>query len=104
MCIRESLRGELADPDSQVLQQPIYAQNETRSIYPEILNIYISSLLNGDINQDGNCNVQDIILMINHIIETTLLSEAQIYLADMNNDGTVDIMDIIMVINIIIER
>jgi len=32
-----TLRGELADPDSQVLQQPIYAQNETRSIYPEIL-------------------------------------------------------------------
>tara|TARA_B100000029_G_scaffold469676_1_gene507781 strand:- start:1545 stop:2141 length:597 start_codon:yes stop_codon:yes gene_type:complete len=32
-----TLRSKLADPDSQVEQQPVYAQNETRSIYPEIL-------------------------------------------------------------------
>jgi hypothetical protein len=69
-----------------------------------ILNIYISSLLNGDINQDGDCNVQDIILMINHIIGAVMLSDDQVALADINNDGAVDIMDIIMVINIIIER
>ena len=69
-----------------------------------ILNIDISSMLNGDINGDGNCNVQDIILMINHILDAMPLSDDQVVLADMNHDGTVDIMDIIMVINIIIER
>ena len=61
-------------------------------------------MLNGDINGDGNCNVQDIILMINHILDAMPLSDDQVTLADMNHDGTVDIMDIIMVINIIIER
>ena len=33
----ESVRGSLSDPDSSVEQQPEYAQNETRSIKPEIL-------------------------------------------------------------------
>ena len=69
-----------------------------------ILNIEISSTLDGDVNQDGGCNVQDIILMINHIIGAVPLSAEQYPLADMNSDGGVDIMDIIMVVNIIIER
>ena len=68
------------------------------------LNIEISPTIDGDVNQDGGCNVQDIILMINHIIEAAPLSDEQYPLADMNSDGGVDIMDIIMVINIIIER
>ena len=69
-----------------------------------ILNIEILGLSDGDINQDGSCNVQDIILMINHIMGNQELTEDQENIADMNNDGTIDIMDIILVINIIIER
>ena len=53
---------------------------------------------------EGGCNVQDIILMINHIIEAAPLSDEQYPLADMNSDGGVDIMDIILVVNIVIER
>ena len=68
------------------------------------LNIEISPTIDGDVNQDGGCNVQDIILMINHIIEAAPLSDEQYPLADMNGDGGVDIMDIILVVNIIIER
>ena len=33
----EKLRGKLADPDSDIVQQPVYAQNEFRSIRPDIL-------------------------------------------------------------------
>ena len=33
----EKLRGKLADPDSDIMQQPVYAQNEFRSIRPDIL-------------------------------------------------------------------
>ena len=68
------------------------------------LNIEISPTIDGDVNQDGGCNVQDIILMINHIIQAAPLSDEQYPLADMNSDGGVDIMDIILVVNIIIER
>ena len=56
----------------------------------------------GDINQDGTCDVIDIILMINHIIEDEILTDDQVELADMNDDGSVDIMDIILVVSIII--
>jgi len=69
-----------------------------------ILNIEITPLSNGDINQDGDCNIQDIILMINHIMGDQDLSDIEEDIADINNDGTIDIMDIISVINIIIER
>tara|TARA_X000001036_G_scaffold354994_1_gene336708 strand:- start:810 stop:2210 length:1401 start_codon:yes stop_codon:yes gene_type:complete len=68
------------------------------------LNIEISPTIDGDVNQDGGCNVQDIILMINHIIEAAPLSDEQYTLADMNSDGGIDIMDIILVVNIVIER
>ena len=68
------------------------------------LSIEISPALDGDVNQDGGCNVQDIIFMINHIIGSVPFNDEQYALADMNGDGGVDIMDIIMVINIIIER
>ena len=56
----------------------------------------------GDVNQDGSQNVQDIILMINYIIGTNDLYESQIQIADLNNDGSVDVMDIILLVNIII--
>lgn len=69
-----------------------------------ILNIEITTSSNGDINQDGDCNIQDIILIINHIIGHQELSENEENIADMNSDGNIDIMDIISVINIIIER
>tara|TARA_Y100001936_G_scaffold237237_1_gene267588 strand:+ start:1 stop:912 length:912 start_codon:yes stop_codon:yes gene_type:complete len=69
-----------------------------------IVNIEILTSSNGDINQDGDCNIQDIILMINHIIDNQELSDIEQDIADMNNDGTIDIIDIISVINIIIER
>ena len=69
-----------------------------------IINIEIVTSSNGDINQDGDCNIQDIILMINHIIDNQELSDIEQGIADMNNDGTIDIIDIISVINIIIER
>ena len=32
-----NVEGELADPNSEEAQQPVYAQNETRSIDPEVL-------------------------------------------------------------------
>ena len=65
------------------------------------INIQVN-FLDGDVNQDGSQNVQDIILMINYIIGTNDLYESQIQIADLNNDGGVDVMDIILLVNIII--
>ena len=57
-----------------------------------------------DINQDGVWDVIDIIMVINHIIETSILNESQQNSADLNADGNIDILDIIEIINLILRR
>ena len=66
------------------------------------LNFEGTESLPGDVNQDGACDILDIILMINHIMDITTLDDGQFGIADMNQDGFIDIMDIILVLNLII--
>ena len=54
----------------------------------------------GDINDDGMFNVQDLILLVNMILGTTAPDYAT---ADMNQDGEINIQDIILVLNIILD-
>jgi len=52
----------------------------------------------GDVNYDGELNVQDVVIIINMIlgsIESDLI-------ADMNNDGGINIQDVILLLNLII--
>ena len=58
----------------------------------------------GDINDDGVINVQDIILLINHILGENLLYESQLENADVNEDSIINILDIVFVINIILQN
>ena len=57
-----------------------------------------------DINQDGIWNVIDIVMVVNHIIGTSPLSQNQQELADLNIDGIIDILDIVEIINLIFRR
>jgi len=67
------------------------------------LNINLEQV-SGDINQDGTCNVLDIILMINHILGSEELTDVQLEIADLNQNDILDVMDIVLAINIIIEN
>ncbi len=62
------------------------------------------ALMLGDINQDGNVSVLDIILAVNHTLNLDggTLGPLERYLADMNQDGIVNILDVILMINTII--
>jgi len=51
----------------------------------------------GDINEDGEINIQDVILLVNLV-----LSNEYNDLADMNSDGNIDILDIVQLVNIIL--
>ena len=51
----------------------------------------------GDINEDGEINIQDIILLVNLV-----LSDEYNDLADINSDGDIDILDIVQLVNIIL--
>jgi pimeloyl-ACP methyl ester carboxylesterase len=66
------------------------------------LNFQVNELINGDVNQDGTSDILDIILMVNHVIGTTLLTDLEFQIADMNNDSSIDVMDIILLVNTII--
>lgn len=56
----------------------------------------------GDINQDGDINIQDLVLAVSVILNTYELSQAEFYAADVNTDGIINIQDIIVILNMII--
>ncbi len=58
--------------------------------------------LSGDPNQDEEINILDVIVTVNHIINTAQLDSMGIYIADIDGNGNVNILDVIMIINIIL--
>ena len=58
----------------------------------------------GDVTLNGTVDVNDIILVIAHVLgETTLIGE-QLIQADLTEDGVVDVNDIIALIEFILSR
>ena len=55
----------------------------------------------GDLNNDGIFNVQDIIMMVNMILSITDPDYAS---ADMNLDGILNVQDVILLLNIILDN
>ena len=53
----------------------------------------------GDINQDLDINILDVVITVNMIIGLENINN----LADINVDGAVDILDIVQLINMILE-
>ena len=51
----------------------------------------------GDINEDGEINIQDVILLVNLV-----LSNEYNDLADMNGDNIVNVIDVVQLVNIIL--
>jgi hypothetical protein len=48
-------------------------------------------------------NVTDIIAIISHIIENSLLNDEQLDYADLNSDGYINVSDIVQLVNNIIQ-
>ena len=57
----------------------------------------------GDINQDNEYNVLDVILTVNLVLSETEVDQCEFYSADINNDGTLNILDVIEVINLVLD-
>ena len=56
----------------------------------------------GDSNLDSDSNIQDIILVINHILGLLDFDDTQLSLADLNDDGYLTIEDVILLISYIL--
>ena len=53
-----------------------------------------------DVNQDGEINVSDVIIVVNMILGLIDVSLD----ADMNNDNIIDIIDVVMIIDVILNN
>jgi len=56
----------------------------------------------GDVNFDSEINVLDIVIIVNHILGTELLSGDAAVAADYNEDGEVNVLDIVQMVNVIL--
>ena len=62
-----------------------------------ITNLDCNSFIAGDINGDGNVNIQDIVLTVNYAMNSDYNASC-----DLNSDGDVNILDIVLIANIIL--
>ena len=71
---------------------------------PVVLNITdaCGQWVTGDINNDGDFNVQDVILILNIILTPDNYGECQIFASDVNSDGQINVQDIILLVNTIL--
>ena len=56
----------------------------------------------GDINADGNINVQDIVLLVSFILDQEEPDAGQQYASDINGDGILNVMDVVLIVSLII--
>jgi hypothetical protein len=52
----------------------------------------------GDINGDGEIDVQDVTLTLQYVLGTHLLDEEQLAASDVNGDGVVDVIDVTLIL------
>ncbi len=60
---------------------------------------YFSPQITGDINEDSEINILDVVILVNIILG----SDSSYGDTDINNDGSTDILDVVLLINIILE-
>ena len=57
----------------------------------------------GDINQDFEVNIMDVVTLIDFILETSTPSDYEFIASDINEDGRIDVLDVIALVNIILQ-
>ena len=76
------------------------ASNGGEGVIPLTMNVLASEP--GDINADGNINVQDIVQLVSFILGSDEPDAGQQYAADINGDGILNVMDVVMIVSLII--
>jgi len=96
------------DPWCQDAEDRIVTLEENNSgLYGELnfnMNSTVNGITPGDINSDGNIDVQDILMAVNIILGNLQPNDFQIYAADLNGDACIDILDITYMLDIILGR
>ena len=58
----------------------------------------------GDVNDDGQMTVQDLVMIVNILLGILEPTQAEIYAADVNEDGEVTVQDIVLFVTILLDE
>ena len=58
----------------------------------------------GDVNNDDNLNVLDVVELVNIILEFENITEYNSWSADLNHDGLINVIDVILLVNQILNQ
>ena len=63
---------------------------------------YVEPTIQGDINNDNNVNIIDVVILVDFILGYQSLNDNQMIQANMNNDNTVNIIDVVLLVESIL--
>ena len=64
--------------------------------------IQLNNVLLGDINQDSEVNVLDIVRLVNIVLGNIIPNDIETYAADIDSDSIINILDIVQLVNIVL--
>jgi hypothetical protein len=97
-------------PDEDVGNIEIYlstlAANHNHSTsgddtYFQIIILSPQTVLLGDLNEDGQINVLDVVTEVNIILGSVIPTDFQFQAGDLNNDGGINVLDVVLIVIII---
>ncbi len=117
-----ALTGTISPGNSDVIDITIDTEGLIEGVYFDVISIetndYDNSSINipftlnvtdicggwtaGDVNQDFEFNVQDVVILLNIVLSPENYNECQLLVSDLNEDGSINIQDIILLVNIIL--
>ena|GEM_PF-2468626 len=67
-----------------------------------LIDSIVAECMMGDVNDDNDLDVLDIVAMVSHILENSNLTDEQVSCADLNQDGLLNVLDVVMAVAIIL--
>ena len=95
----DSLRSEVNGYDSV---ERIYQIGKTNINIPAFSINTCMTVVIGDVNFNGALNIEDVIIVVNYVLDSIVLSSKEMIVVDINNDGIINVIDIISLVSLIL--